>query len=544
MGKKRIFMCAESSHIDSGFGNYTRNILSRLYATGKYEIAELSAYRSPNMKYDFPWKIYPVVPPESNQEILKTYATQPHHAFGSWAFETAIQDFKPDIVFDVRDYWMLNFPEVSPYRPFYHWMIAPTIDSAPQRKEWLQTFSNADTVSGHTQWGIDYLRSTHVPMNLVEPVNDAVNVDVFKPSSQPKDLLKTQLGVDPKDFIIGSVMRNQKRKLIPNLIKIIKQVAKVIPNAKLYLHTSYPDMNAWDIPSLLMEHDAVDLVYFSYKCANCGKHFARKYSETPSHCPHCNHQSASFCSVANGLSEPELANVFNCFDLYIQYAICEGFGIPPVEAASCGVPVVTMAHGAMAEIGNNIGADIVPLSCTFRELETNADRVYPDDKKCEEILIAKCKQIQDMGFITRTRLSEETRTQSIKHYDWDKTAKTFENIFDNITLTGLQGKWDVAKNMPRPEIKVPQLGSHRKTVQFIINHIIKNPHMLKTASIQQIIRNLDLGYQQEGQRVSPFSFQQAMKILEDNMNTRTLWESVRVGETPIPETLKYIIDYS
>ena len=98
--------------------------------------------------------------------------------------------------------------------------------------------------------------------------------------------------------------------------------------------------------------------------------------------------------------------------------------------------------------------------------------------------------------------------------------------------------------MPRPEIKVPQLGSHRKTVQFIINHIIKNPHMLKTASIQQIIRNLDLGYQQEGQRVSPFSFQQAMKILEDNMNTRTLWESVRVGETPIPETLKYIIDYS
>ena len=60
--KKRILMCAESSHVDSGFGNYTRNILSRLYETGKYEIAELSAYRGPNIKNNFPWKIYPVVP--------------------------------------------------------------------------------------------------------------------------------------------------------------------------------------------------------------------------------------------------------------------------------------------------------------------------------------------------------------------------------------------------------------------------------------------------------------------------------------------------
>tara|TARA_R100000278_G_scaffold27873_1_gene25376 strand:- start:5013 stop:6647 length:1635 start_codon:yes stop_codon:yes gene_type:complete len=544
MGKKRIFMCAESSHVDSGFGNYTRNVLSRLYQTGKYEIAELSAYRSPAMKKDFPWKIYPVVPPESDKEIFKTYSSAPHHAFGAWAFEVAIQDFKPDIVFDVRDYWMLNFPESSPYRPYFHWMVAPTIDSAPQRKEWLQTFANADTISGHTKWGIDYLRSTKIPMNFVDPVNDAVNTDVFRPSSQPKEILKSQLGIDPNHFIIGSVMRNQKRKLIPNLIKIIKQVAQRIPNAKLYLHTSYPDMNAWDIPSLLMEHDAVDLVYFSFKCASCGKHFSRKYSETPSHCPHCKKQAASFCSVANGLSEPELSSIFNVFDLYVQYAICEGFGIPPVEAASCGVPVVTIAHGAMEEIGQNIGADIVPLSCTFRELETNADRVYPDDKKCEDILVEKCKQIQNMNFIEKMKSSENVRKESIQHYDWDKTAKTFENIFDNIKLTGLQGKWDSPENMPRPDIKVPPLPTHRKTIEFIVNNIIRSPHMMPTAAVQQIIRNLDLGYQQEGQKVSPFSFEQGMKVLEANMNNKTLWESVRMGKTPVPESLEYIINYS
>lgn len=58
--KKRILMVSESSHIKSGFGNYTREVLSRLHATGKYEIAELSCYRTAETPKTEPWKIYPV----------------------------------------------------------------------------------------------------------------------------------------------------------------------------------------------------------------------------------------------------------------------------------------------------------------------------------------------------------------------------------------------------------------------------------------------------------------------------------------------------
>ena len=60
MTKKRIMMVGESSHVKSGFGNYTKEILSRLYATNKYEIAELSCYRTPEDPKTEPWKIYPV----------------------------------------------------------------------------------------------------------------------------------------------------------------------------------------------------------------------------------------------------------------------------------------------------------------------------------------------------------------------------------------------------------------------------------------------------------------------------------------------------
>ena len=132
-----------------------------------------------------------------------------------------------------------------------------------------------------------------------------------------------------------------------------------------------------------------------------------------------------------------------------------------------------------------------------------------------------------MSFLQRMQLTENTRNTSIQHYDWDKTAKTFEKILDNIKLTGLQGKWDHKPMMPIPEVKVPPLGTNRKIVQFVVEHVIKNPHMIKTATIQQIIRNLDLGYQQEGNRVTQFTFEQAMKILEDNMNNKTLLDLVR-----------------
>ena len=41
-------MCSEASFLSSGFANYTREILNRLYATNKYEIAEFASYSHVN----------------------------------------------------------------------------------------------------------------------------------------------------------------------------------------------------------------------------------------------------------------------------------------------------------------------------------------------------------------------------------------------------------------------------------------------------------------------------------------------------------------
>lgn len=534
-------MCAESSHVDSGFGNYTRNILSRLHNSGKYEIAELSCYRTAQVPKKEPWKIYPNVP--KDPEALQKYNSNPGNAFGSWGFDAACVDFKPDIVFDVRDYWMLNFVESSMLRPYFHWFVAPTIDSAPQKNDWIKTFSNADTVSGHTQWGIDYLKSTGTPMNLVDPVNDAVDIELFDISSQNKESIKSSLGLNPKDFIVGSVMRNQKRKLIPNLIKIIKEISKTQPNIKLYLHTSFPDLNGWELASILLEHDALDLVYVTYRCQKCKKFFARNFCDSVTGCHFCQNKTATICNVSNGVQDSELCQIFNSFDLYVQYAICEGFGIPPVEAAACGVPVLTVDHGAMREVGENIGATILPVQTVFRELETNADRVYPDDQACIDTILEKYNEISKMSFSQKLEQKENIRNKLISSYSWDKTAKKFEEIFDNIELTGLQGKWDSPLSLPKTDLKVPPLPSNRHVINFIIDHIVGAPWVKNIASIQSMIKAVDIGYMNIGGKVNKFTMEQAVKSLENLMNTKYAWEMARHDKTKFPEIMKSVIDY-
>ena len=42
--KKRILFIGEASFLNTGFSTYYRELLPRLAATGKYEIAELGSY--------------------------------------------------------------------------------------------------------------------------------------------------------------------------------------------------------------------------------------------------------------------------------------------------------------------------------------------------------------------------------------------------------------------------------------------------------------------------------------------------------------------
>lgn len=540
--KKRILMVGESSHIKSGFGNYTREILSRLHNTNKYEIAELSSYRTLETPKTEPWKVYPVAV-SNNHQLFSEFSTNVSNQYGQWRFEFALLDFKPHIVFDVRDFWNYTFEEISPLRQFYHWIITPTYDSSPQRIDGINTFKNADQVLFHTQWAKnDLINNYYYSYDNLGPIaNDAVDSTVFKPIGYSKKFHKIKNGIDANSIVIGSVMRNQKRKLIPDLIKIFSNLLKNNSNKKLYLylHTSFPDALCWDIPSLLLEHNVSNNVLLTYRCVKCNKFTTSVFKGVKKICPSCKTLNAHICSPKNGVEDHELNEIYNLFDIYVQYAICEGFGIPPVEAASAGIPIVTIDHEAMGEVGKNVGASLVNVSHIFREQETNANRCYPDNNHCESIL----QSLIDMPISELNSIGKNTRLKLIDTYSWDKTAKVYEDIFDNINID-LKLDWACATRPVDLKYSVSNVPSNRDFIYDVVDNIIKEPYLKSTNFIQEMIRSLDDGVVLDGLKRVGFDRKSAIRVLEIYANNKSTMELMRTKQIPIPPKIQDFIEYS
>jgi glycosyltransferase involved in cell wall biosynthesis len=523
--KKRILMCAESHSINSGFGLYTREILSRLYQTNKYELAELSCYNTGQSPRNVPWKVYPNAV-DKNHKDHTTYSANAINAFGQWRFDKTVLDFRPDIVFDIRDFWMMSFQEISPLRKYYNWVVAPTVDSLPQKNAWLQVFKNADMVLAHTDWAVQYLADSNRNITVGPSVADSVDTNRFCPINYGLSFHRAKM-LCPQGFIIGSVMRNQKRKLIPNLMDVVKKLILYTRNSNiyLYLHTSYPENAGWDIPDLLQEYDMHNNTLFSYICKKCRKVFVSKFQGPKRSCPFC--ETINSCIIPNvidGLSDQQMVDVYNLFDIYVQYAICEGLGIPQLEAASCGIPLCSVDYSAMSEVTSKLEAYKISYAL-FKELETGAMRAIPNDSE----LLQTLYRFYELDDKTKDKIKQNIRSKIIEHYSWDKTASTIETVFDKIEP---KNNWDDPLVM-YPEKKVPNNLSNRNFIKFLVYDVINDPYLWQTNFIQEIIKNLDDGYEIRNNVMNVYTKENAVKTLETYMNNKNYFEKIRSGEVQL-----------
>jgi len=527
MIKKKVLMCAESHDINSGFGRYTKEILSRLYNHPNYEIAEFASYCDETYKKNVPWKVYPNAVKEKHKDF-ETYKNNPVNQFGQWRFDKVVLHYRPDIVFDIRDYWMFSYQEMSPLLKYFHWVVAPTIDSIPQKTEWLTTFKNADVVLTHTEWAMNYLRSLDRNIVLGDCVSDSVDTDVFKPVSWTKSYHKTQYGIPGDSIIIGSVMRNQKRKLIAELFLSLKKLIEKTKNNKifLYLHTSYPEQTGWNIPELLQEFGVYNNVLFTYYNPINKKIYPSLYKGAKIHCPDNDGTYCIFPNVIHGVSNDQLSEIYNIFDVYVQYAICEGLGIPQLEAASCGIPVFAVNYSGMQEIIQKING--IPIDCILqKELETGSDRAAPINKD----LIEKLIKWISLEKKQKKEISNKTRELLVANYSWDKTANNIIKIFDSLEPKNL---WQVP--METKNINVPDNLSNRNFIYFIIDNILCEPRLKNTFFIQNLVRSMDEGFGIGANTlISDIGVirQQAVKTLEIFLNNKMYCEKIRKGEIDI-----------
>ena len=416
MRKKRILFCSEATFLNTGYATYTREILNYLYSTGKYEIAEMASYGEINdpRARNIPWKFYGIVPNEhSSKEDKEQYQNHPTSQFGELAFESVCLDFRPDIVCDIRDFWMLDYQEGSPFRKFYKWCIMPTVDARPQARQWIATYQTADACLTYSEWAGEVLK---------EQSGNKINyIGCSPPSAHPayrpihdKAELRKSMGVDPSYKIIGTVMRNQRRKLYPDLFEAFRIMLDSVEDSSkymLYCHTSYPDLG-WDIPELLQQYQLSSKVLFTYICGQTRKPFVSLFRGAVTQSPFTGAYGSVLSNVKTGAEYEDLAKIMNLFDVYVQYANCEGFGLPQVEAAACGIPVMATNYSAMESVIKNLDGIPIEPKTLYKELETGCLRAVPDNDLAAKLFIEFFNKTDE----ERKVIGEKTRQLFLEHY--------------------------------------------------------------------------------------------------------------------------------
>ena len=438
MHKLRILFNSEAHYLSSGFSKIYKELISRLYDTFKYDIAEFATYGliDDNRNKQSKWKFYCNHVPDTDNRIEKL-RENPKNQFGQWRFEKVLLDFKPDVVFDLRDSYMYDYESRSPLRKYFHHILMPTCDSDPQKNEWISDLIQTDAIFTYSNYAYNIIKKEGGnKVNLINVTTPCVDLDTYSPVDDLRQH-KMNMGMDSDSYIVGTVMRNQKRKLFPDLLKafrlFLNECEKNNPELGqktfLYLHTSYPDQG-WEIPNFMKEFGLCNKCLFTYRCSKFAFTFTSFFQESLTICPKCNSNSAVIPTVGTGASEEFLINIYKTFDFYIQYANCEGLGYPVIEASACGVPVACTNYSAMTDFPKSINATPIDVQKIFYDMDNSAYRVYPDNQHCADIIYDFLSIPSPM----RKQIGFKTRQLTEKYYNWDTFIKKFEDYFDNIKL--------------------------------------------------------------------------------------------------------------
>lgn len=493
--KPRILMVNEFSQLQTGYSTYGNELLTRLHHSGKYDVAELATYANPSDERlrNVKWKKYTNIPHSENQQATSQYQSNPSYQFGEFSFDNVCIDFKPHIVIDIRDFWMMEFEERSPLRKNFAWLIMPTVDAELQHEQWLATYKEADAVLTYTDWSKDLLHKESGGKIKVSGTASPAASKSFVPMNNVD--VRKSLGLENYK-IIGTVMRNQRRKLYPTLFKAFREYLDEtgVNDTILYCHTSYPDMG-WDIPRLINHYNLSSKVIFTYVCASCGHAFPNFFNDALSTCKKCGKLSAGLSNVQRGVDDNILSLIINLFDIYIQLSNSEGFGMPQVEAAACGIPVMSTDYSAMSDIVRKLNGFPIDIIDKVPEVETGCLRAIPSISSIKNIWK---KFFLEMSDEDRLNLKTLSYQGFINNYNsWDKTAVSWMKILDTIDVLKYESRWNMSPTYKQIE---PQLDEDilkrinpNQYAEWIIAKVLCEPDKLGSYMHTRLIRDLNYG---------------------------------------------------
>ena len=539
MAKKRILLVGESGWtLNTGFSTIHKELITRLIATNKYEIAELASYVNPGdpKLLDAPWKVYTAVPEDNNKIAQSRYNSSIYGQFGEAVFEQVCLQFMPDYVFSVVDSWMLHeWIRNSPYLKYFKLISMPTVDGFPQRLEWIDGYKQADLLLTYSRFGKETLeKESGGKLKVFDIGRPGVDSNVFVPLDKVK--IKQKYGISPNSMVIGTVMRNQKRKLFPDLIdmftgyinkcKLLKN-DHLANNTYLLLHTSYPDVG-YDIGRHIMQSGIGHKILCSYTCKNCGITYVDFFQTELSTCKQCKTAALHMPNSGSGATRKQLCEIYNLMDLYIQYSISEGFGMGIAEAKSCEIPAFAVDHSAMTEQVEVEGCQKIKVKRLFSEscMETEQLRALPDNYDC----IEKIYNFFTTPKAQRERWGKLARKDVEWNHSFDRFAKVVENAIDILDCDPIEKTWlNSTANFAPLNLEMPKFETNKNIVNWGITNILGKKDLLNTVWASDLMKGLNVGYLTERGARKPCTPESVINMFIGMAQEHNFWEKARLN---------------
>jgi glycosyltransferase involved in cell wall biosynthesis len=405
--------------------------------------------------------------------------------------------------------------------------------------QWIDTYSGADAVFAYSEFGRDTMLNQSNKIKFIDVASPCASEKFFKMN---KAAIREEFDLDKDAIIFGTVMRNQRRKLYPDLLKAFRDFINETgrENAYLHLHTGYPDVG-WDIPDLIKSNDLCSKVLITYKCKKCGKVTVSFFNEAVKFCHSCKSLSSQIVGISNKMDDTDLNKIYNLFDVYIQWANSEGWGMPQLEAAYAGLPVISVDYSAMSSLVHNIdGIWIEPIGF-YKELETGCNRAVPNNRLLTDTMKLLCDN-PDFRKNVANRCYDNAR----KIYNWDYTAQKWADYFVNTPVPDHSQTWDSPPRYFNPQAVLPSDIEQipiTDQVNWLFNNVLGKPEWINGTMWKRMVKDLmyrssvslyipgyyfnDFAHPDLERRYEPFDIKKAHEIFVNMRNVMNQWENAR-----------------
>jgi Glycosyltransferase len=291
----------------TGYGNQIGLFAPRLKAAG-HDVAVSAFYGLGGAVLDWEGiRHYPGVRDSYGNDVIELHAA---HHFGG--------DKRSGLVLSLLDVWVLNHQtwrglNTAAWVPVDHDPVPPQVAAYFE-----QTGAIPIAMSRFGQKQLAKFDPLYVP--------HGIDTKALAPVDKAK--AREAVSLPGEAFVVGMVAANKgnpSRKAFPEAFEAFARFRKDHPEALLYLHTEATGVaDGVNLPELLQA------------------------SGIPPEAVRWPDQHRYLCVP---FGDEHMANLYSSMDVLLAPSKGEGFGLPLIEAQSCGVPVITTDFSACPEVG-------------------------------------------------------------------------------------------------------------------------------------------------------------------------------------------------